>query len=100
VYGSRDSEETMDRILRHNVHNTHDMASLAWEQYHEDWGPVLDMDADQRNVEIYTREWKLPPRPVEAYYNFQFLKEALDELGLLRTFDPAMEAAIVDPTPY
>ena len=91
--------ETLDCILRHNVHITHEMAALAWDQDHEDWGPVLEMDAYRRKVEIYTREWKLPPRPVEAYYNFSFLKDALDELGLLRSFDPAMEAAIVDPTP-
>jgi len=84
-------EETIDCILRHNLHITRDLANLAWDQDHEDWGPVLDMDAHQRKVEIYTREWRLPPRPVEAYYDFRFLREAMDELGLLRAWDPAME---------
>ena len=67
-------EETIDCILRHNLHITRDLAGLAWDQDHEDWGPVLDMAAYQRKVDIYTREWRLPPRPVEAYYDFRFLQ--------------------------
>jgi NitT/TauT family transport system substrate-binding protein len=98
-FARQNKQETIDCILRHNVHITREMADTAWDQDHHDWGPVLEMDAYRRKVEIYTREWKLPVRPVEAYYNFQFLKEALDDLGLLRSFDPAMEAAINDPTP-
>lgn len=66
------------------------MAGIAWDEIHNEWGPVLDMEAYKRKVDIYTREWKLPPKPVEAYYDFRFLREALDELHLLRSWDPAM----------
>lgn len=85
-------EETVDCILRHNTNITREMASEAWDEDHGDWGPVLGMDAYRRKVELYTREWSLPPRPVTAYYDFRFLKQALDELGLLRCWDPAMDA--------
>jgi hypothetical protein len=42
-------------------------------------------------VDFYTSEWKLPKKPVSDYYNFKYLKEALDELGLLHTWDPRLE---------
>jgi hypothetical protein len=48
-------------------------------------------------VDIYTREWKLPPKPVGAYYNFRFMKEALQELRLLRSWNPEMDAAAAEP---
>jgi hypothetical protein len=51
------------------------------------------MQAHQRKVDIYTREWGLPQKPVSTYYTFRFLREALDELGLLRSWDPALDAA-------
>lgn len=85
-------EETIDCILRHNTHINRELASLAWEEDHNDWGPVLDYAAYQRKVDLYTSEWRLPPRPVEAYYDFRFLKQALEELQLLRAWDPAMDA--------
>jgi len=87
-------EETIDCILRHQIHISRDLAELAWEEDHNDWGPVLDMSAYERKVKIYTDEWKLPKEPVSTYYNFSFLREALDELGLLRGWDPAMNAAM------
>ncbi|HYY88523.1 MAG TPA: hypothetical protein VFA49_07000, partial [Chloroflexota bacterium] len=86
-------QETLDCILRHNTHITREMADLAWDQDHDDWGPVLDMEAHQRKVDIYTREWGLPKKPVSTYYTFAFLKQALNELGLLRAWDPALDAA-------
>lgn len=88
----RNKEETLDSILRHNPHINREMASIAWDEVHDEWGPVLEMEAYRRKVDIYTREWNLPPKPVEAYYNFKFLKEALEELGLLRSWDPAMDS--------
>lgn len=89
-------DETIDCILRHQVHINRELAEVAWEEDHNDWGPVLDMAAHERKVEIYTREWGLPQQPVSTYYNFSFLKEALDELGLLRSWDPGLDAAL-DP---
>lgn len=86
-------EETVDCILRHNTHVNREMASIAWDEDHNDWGPVLDIEAYRRKVKFYSDEWNLPPKPVEAYYNFQFLKEALEELGLLRSWEPAMSTA-------
>jgi ABC-type nitrate/sulfonate/bicarbonate transport system substrate-binding protein len=84
-------EETLDSIMRHNHYITREMASTAYDAIHKEWGPVLDMEAYQRKVDIYTREWKLPPKPVSGYYNFRYLKEALDELGMLRSWDKAMD---------
>jgi hypothetical protein len=52
---------------------------------------VLDVEAYQRKVDIYTSEWNLPKKPVSDYYNFKYLKEALDELGMLRSWDPRMD---------
>jgi ABC-type nitrate/sulfonate/bicarbonate transport system substrate-binding protein len=89
-------EETIDCILRHQIHINRDLATVAWEEDHNDWGPVLEMSAYQRKVDIYTREWELPSKPVETYYNFKFLKEALDELQLLRSWDPAMDTSRVE----
>ena len=86
--------EALDSIMRHNPHVDKEMASIAWDEVHQDWGPVLDMEAYQRKVDIYTREWDLPSKPVSTYYNFKFLKEALQEFGLLRSWDPAMDAVI------
>lgn len=86
-------EETLDSILRHNHFINREMGGIAWDEIHNEWGPVLDMESYRRKVEIYTREWKLPPKPVEAYYNFRFLKEALEELHLLRSWEPAMDVA-------
>ncbi|HYU19881.1 MAG TPA: ABC transporter substrate-binding protein [Chloroflexota bacterium] len=88
-------EETLDCILRHNIHITRDLADVAWEEDHHDWGPVLEMAAYQRKVDIYTREWDLPAQPVSTYYNFEFLKQALEELKLLRAWDAAMDPAPV-----
>jgi len=86
-------EEALDSILRHNPHINREMASIAWDEVHTEWGPVLEMEAYRRKVDIYTREWNLPTKPVAAYYNFRFLKEALEELGLLRSWDSAMDSA-------
>lgn len=91
-------EETIDSISRHNPYINREMASIAWDEIHEEWGPVLDMEAYQRKVDIYTREWKLPPKPVDAYYNFSFLKEALKELRLLRSWDPRMDVTSASAT--
>jgi hypothetical protein len=93
-FARQNKQETIDCILRHNIHITRDLADVAWDEDHNDWGPVLDMAAYERKVEIYTREWNLPQHPVSTYYNFSFLKEALSELKLLRSWDPAMDAAL------
>jgi ABC-type nitrate/sulfonate/bicarbonate transport system substrate-binding protein len=90
-------EETIDCILRHQFHISRDLAELAWEEDHLDWGPLLDMTAYQRKTDIYTREWNLPVQPVSKYYNFRFLKEACAELGLLRSWDAAMDSALEPP---
>jgi hypothetical protein len=58
---------------------------------HKEWGPVLDLDAYQRKVDFYTKEWNLSKKPVSDYYNFKYLKEVLDELGMLNTWDPRMD---------
>jgi len=55
------------------------------------------MAAYQRKTDIYTREWNLPVQPVSKYYNFSFLKEACQELGLLRNWDASMDAALELP---
>jgi hypothetical protein len=52
---------------------------------------VLDLDAYQRKVDFYTKEWHLPKKPVSDYYNFKYLKEVLDELDMLRSWDPRMD---------
>jgi NitT/TauT family transport system substrate-binding protein len=96
-FGRLNREETIDCILRHQIHINRDLASVAWEEDHNDWGPVLEMSAYQRKVDIYSSEWNLPKLPVSHYYNFQFLREALDELDLLRSWDPAMDAATSTP---
>jgi hypothetical protein len=57
-------------------------------------GPVLDFEAYQRKVDFYTNEWNLPKKPVSDYYNFKYLKEALDELGLLHTWDRGWNSRI------
>jgi hypothetical protein len=54
---------------------------------------VLDISAYERKVGIYTREWKLPEYPVAKYYRFDFLKQALGELKLLRSWDQAFDAS-------
>src|SRR5262247_3347212 len=84
-------EETLDSILRHNHYITRELATLAYDEVHKEWGPVLDFDAYQRKVDIYTSEWNLPKKPVSDYYNFKYLKEALEELGMLRSWDPKMD---------
>ena len=88
-----DKGQALDSIVRHNPHVDKEMAAVAWEAIHEEWGPVLDMEAYQRKVDIYTREWSLPSNSVATYYNFKFLKEALEEFGQLGSWDPAMDAA-------
>ena len=92
-------EETIDSILRHNIHITRDLADVAWEEDHNDWGPLLDPAAYQRKVDIYTFEWNLPENPVSTYYDFHFLKQACEELGLLRSWDPTLEdtAPVAEP---
>jgi len=52
---------------------------------------VLDLEAYQRKVDFYTNEWSLPKKPVSDYYNFKYLKEALDELDMLRSWDPRLD---------
>src|SRR5438105_3339058 len=47
-------DETIDCILRHQIHISRDLAELAWEEDHLDWGPLLDMSAYARKNEIYT----------------------------------------------
>jgi NitT/TauT family transport system substrate-binding protein len=84
-------EETLDSILRHNHYITRELATLAYDEVHKEWGPVLDYEAYQRKVDFYTSEWKLPKKPVSDYYNFKYLKQALDELGMLRSWDPRMD---------
>jgi ABC-type nitrate/sulfonate/bicarbonate transport system substrate-binding protein len=86
-------EETVDCILRHQIHVSRELAGIAWEQDHNDWGPVLDIRAYERKVAIYAREWNLPEYSVAKYYRFDFLKQALEELKLLRSWDPALDAS-------
>ena len=59
---------------------------------------MLDISAYERKVAIYTREWNLPEYPVAKYYRFDFVKQALGELKLLRSWDPAFDAAGAKPT--
>jgi hypothetical protein len=33
----------------------------------------------------------LPKKPVSDYYNFRYLKQVLDELGMLRSWDQRMD---------
>ena len=68
------------------------VGGLVPDRHHNDWGPVLDMSSYERKVEIYTREWNLPDHPVAKYYRFDFLKQALRELKLLRSWDPSLDA--------
>jgi len=84
-------EETLDSILRHNHFINRELATLAYDEVHKEWGPVLDFEAYQRKVDFYTSEWSLPKKPVSDYYNFKYLKEALDELGLLHSWDSRLE---------
>jgi NitT/TauT family transport system substrate-binding protein len=84
-------EETLDSILRHNHFINRELANLAYEEVHKEWGPVLDLEAYQRKVDFYTKEWNLPKKPVSDYYNFKYLKEVLDELDMLRSWDPRMD---------
>ena len=92
-------QETIDCILRHNTHITRELADIAWDEDHNDWGPLLDRQAYQRKVDIYTREWGLPEHPVETYYDFHFLKQALEELCLLRSWDPSLDAGALSQQP-
>lgn len=85
-------EETLDCITRHNTRVTRNVAAALWIETHNDWVPLTEIGPYQKKVEIYTREWDLPPRPVHAYYTFSFLKDALRDLRLLRTWDPALDA--------
>ena len=41
---------------------------------------MYEFEAYQRKVDICTNEWHLPKKPVSDYYNFKYLKEALDEV--------------------
>jgi ABC-type nitrate/sulfonate/bicarbonate transport system substrate-binding protein len=90
-------QETIDCVLRHQVHISRELAEIAWEDDHNDWGPVLDIRAYERKVAIYTREWSLPKYPVAKYYRFEFLKQALGELKLLRSWDAAFDASEAKP---
>jgi ABC-type nitrate/sulfonate/bicarbonate transport system substrate-binding protein len=92
-FGRQNREETIDCVLRHNVHITRELAEIAWDEDHNDWGPLLDIDAYQRKVDIYTFEWNLPKHPVSTYYDFRFLKQACGELGLLRSWSAALDAS-------
>jgi hypothetical protein len=98
-FGRQNKEETIDCVLRHNVHITRELADIAWDEDHNDWGPLLDITAYERKVEIYTREWNLPAYPVSMYYDFRFLKQACDELGLLRSWDTTMDLQPAPPEP-
>lgn len=84
-------KETIDCILRHQIHINRELAEIAWDEDHNDWGPVLDMNAYQSKVDFYTREWKLLAHPVSKYYRFEFLKQALEELKLLRSWDQSLD---------
>lgn len=84
-------QEALDSILRHNHFINRELANLAYDEVNKEWGPVLDLGAYQRKVDFYTQEWNLPVKPVSDYYNFKYLKEVLDELGMLRTWDPRMD---------
>jgi hypothetical protein len=58
----------------------------------------LEITAYERKVAIYSREWSLPKYPVAKYYRFDFLRQALSELKLLRSWDPAFDAADAELT--
>jgi hypothetical protein len=90
--------ETIDCVLRHQIHVSHELAEIAWDEDHNDWGPVLEITAYERKVAIYSREWSLPKYPVAKYYRFDFLRQALSELKLLRSWDPAFDAADAELT--
>jgi hypothetical protein len=89
-FARQNREETLDVILRHHTNLNRTEARTIWTECHNDWGPLVEMGPYKRKVEIYTREWNLPPRPVHAYYNFTYLKEALEDLRLLRAWDPEL----------
>jgi ABC-type nitrate/sulfonate/bicarbonate transport system substrate-binding protein len=84
-------EETLDAVLRHNIHVDRALAGQLWDMLHNDWGPVTDLAAYQRKVDLYEAEWNLPKAPLSTYYDFRFLKHAMDDLRLLRTWDPKMD---------
>ena len=97
-FARQNRAETVDCVLRHQIHASRELAEIAWEEDHNDWGPVLDIGAYEHKVAIYSREWNLPKHPVAKYYRFDFLKQALSELKLLRSWDPALDAADAKPT--
>jgi ABC-type nitrate/sulfonate/bicarbonate transport system substrate-binding protein len=92
-FARQNREETLDCVLRHDPRMTRERAAEVWTICHDDWVPPTTPGPYERKVEIYTREWNLPPRPIHAYYNFTFLKEAMHDLRLLRSWDPALDAA-------
>ena len=52
-------QETLDSILRHNHFINRELATLAYDEVHREWGPVLDWKRINARW-ISTPEWNLP----------------------------------------
>ncbi|MBI2985161.1 MAG: ABC transporter substrate-binding protein [Deltaproteobacteria bacterium] len=79
-------EETLDVFLRHNTFVDRDTAAACYDVIHNDWCVCTDMSLYRKKIEYYCKEYGLEPKPFDSYYEMRFVREALEELKLLRSW--------------
>lgn len=83
-FARMNKEETLSIISRHTIYVDRDTLSGCYDEIHNDWYVTADEELYRKTIDIYSREYKLSPRPIEAYYELRFVREALEELRLSR----------------
>lgn len=77
-------EETLDIVQRHIPFADRDTLSSCYDSIHHDWYVVGDEGPYAAMAEIYKANYGLKHQPLENYIVLSFVREALEELRLIR----------------
>ncbi len=75
-------EETLDVVSKHCIYVDRDTLSGCYDEIRNQFYVTADEELYRKKIDVYTREYKLSPGPIEKYYELRFVREALEELRL------------------
>jgi NitT/TauT family transport system substrate-binding protein len=75
-------EETLDIVGRNCLYVDRDTISGCYDAIRDQYYVTAEEALYEKAAEVFSKEFGLPRRPIETYYDLRFVKEALTELRL------------------
>lgn len=77
-------EETLDILQRHIIYADRDTLSYCYDSIHQQFYVISDEEPYEDMARLYEELYGLDHKPLVNYFNFTFVREALEELRLFR----------------